>query len=171
MFTSLKCKLISRKLCEWEDGELLSVQLDRVKTHLAGCSKCREAASEFQAMSQMMGAFAESGTDDDPNDWYALRSRLTALPQRSAAGGTVERTRVLSTTRWRRALVWSGAAAACAAVVIPILIHHKRPLRETAFRPEQPLPATQNQVASSSGDKHMPAKGTLQTPRKAVLSS
>jgi anti-sigma factor RsiW len=51
----MKCRKIQKRLSAYQDGELRSVEQDRIKIHLMDCTECRKQYNELQRIWQVLG--------------------------------------------------------------------------------------------------------------------
>jgi hypothetical protein len=73
----MKCD--DKRLSALSDGDLAPGEAQRVRAHVAGCARCRQALAELAAMRAGLSSLpAEEGGDH----WSALVNRLAAEPPR-----------------------------------------------------------------------------------------
>lgn len=91
-------------------GELDATERSRVEAHLGGCTECRAAASDFQAILERLAATAPPAPEPHWGRYRAeLRARVDARSRRGF-------------TRWLRPLPVAMAAAATAALVLTLAL-------------------------------------------------
>ena len=105
---------LQRQLSAYLDGELAPAEADEVRTHLAGCTACREELSRLQHVKSVLQRLPERSV---PQLWAAIHPRLESPP--TATGESLGE--VFRRMLRRPALALGAAVLIVALVAVPLV--------------------------------------------------
>ncbi len=133
-----QCALLQRWLPEYPDGNLPAFWLRRIKSHVAGCSRCRR---ELAALKEMAQALRTSPVaDPGPEFWNGFSRELHLKLVQAAQEGRMAPAR----SSWWGRIPYLVGASALAVLLLWVAVSY--------LTPRQPGP-TSPQIAQQKGAK------------------
>lgn len=120
------CRTVRKLVYDFADGTLSPVKSERVRSHLTGCVRCREAEEDARLVTESLSALPDVPPPED--GFQRLETRLAFLPSLPAAREPAGRLRTF-------ALPYAAGLATAAAILLVVV-----PLVSTDVPPVVPTP-------------------------------